>query len=93
MQMGDSMNVRNKWVQQIVDLQHEDGSWGRSEKLGFAVDWLKSQQDENGLWDMRSVVKDGIHFPLSDSWRKIEDRKRDCTTRVIRLIEKLEVTI
>ncbi len=63
-----------------------------SEKLGFVVDWLKKQQDENGLWDMGSAVKDGIHFPLSDSWRKIEDRKRDCTTRVIRLLDKLEVT-
>lgn len=60
------------------------------EKLGFAVDWLKSQQDENGLWDMDSSVKDGIHFPLSDSWRKIEDRKRDCTARVLQLLDKLE---
>lgn len=62
------------------------------EKLGFVVDWLKSQQDENGLWDMSSTVKDGIYFPLSDSWHKIEDRKRECTSRVIRLIDKLEVT-
>ncbi len=61
-------------------------------KLGFVVDWLKSQRDENGLWDMGSDVKDGIHFPLSDSWRKIEDRKRDCTSRVIRLLDKLEAT-
>jgi hypothetical protein len=60
-------------------------------KLRFAVDWLKNQQDENGLWDMGSVVKDGIHFPLSYSWRKVEDRKRDCTSRVIRLLDKLEV--
>ncbi len=62
------------------------------EKLGFVVDWLKSQQDENGLWDMSSTVKDGIYFPVSDSWLKIENRKRDCTSRVIRLIDKLEVT-
>ena len=61
------------------------------EKLGFAVDWLNSQQDKNGLWDMKSVVKDGIHFPLSDSWRNVEDRKRDCTSRVSRLLDKLEV--
>jgi hypothetical protein len=52
---------------------------------------LKNQQDENGLWDMGSVVKDGIYFPLSDSWRKVEDRKQDCTSRVVRLIDKLEV--
>ncbi|MDD4590645.1 MAG: hypothetical protein PHG06_09505 [Parabacteroides sp.] len=62
------------------------------EKLGFVVDWLKSQRDDNGQWDMGSDVKDGIHFPLSDSWRKIEDRKRDCTLRVTRFLDKLEAT-
>lgn len=61
------------------------------EKLGFVVDWLKSQQDDNGLWDMGSTVKDGIHFPLSDSWHKIEYRKKDCTSRVKRLLDKLEI--
>jgi hypothetical protein len=61
------------------------------EKLGFVVDWLKSQQDDNGLWDMGSTVKDGIHFPLSDSWHKTEYRKKDCTSRVKRLLDKLEI--
>lgn len=61
-----------------------------SEKLNFAVNWLKNQQDENGLWDMGPTVKDGIYYPLSDSWRKIEDRKRDCTSRVVRLLDKLK---
>lgn len=62
------------------------------EKLGFVVDWLKKQHDENRLWDMGSTAKDGIHFPLSDSWLKTEYRKRDCTSRVIRLLDKLECT-
>lgn len=124
----------NKWVQQILSFQQDDGSWGHfhtlsqptkkqpmttepeqfasrkasrylsamellsdyslaPEKLSFVVDWLKSQQDDNGLWDMGSTVKDGIHFPLSDSWHKTEDRKRDCTSRVLRLLDKLEITI
>jgi hypothetical protein len=59
-------------------------------KLGFVANWLKSQQDKNGQWDMGSIVKDGIHFPLSDSWRKAEDRKRDCTVRVSNLLQRLE---
>jgi hypothetical protein len=59
-------------------------------KLGFVVDWLKRQQDENGQWDMGAKVKDGVYFPLSDSWRKIEDRKRDCTERITNLLRKLE---
>lgn len=62
------------------------------EKLGFVGVWLKNQQDKSGLWDMSSIVKDGIYFPLSDSWQKTEDRKKDCTSRVIRLLDKLEVT-
>lgn len=62
-------------------------------KLSFVVDWLKNQQDENGLWDMSPTVKDGIYFPLSNSWLKTEDRKRDCTLRVRRLLDKLDKTI
>lgn len=50
-------------------------------KLGFVVDWLKRQRDENGQWDMGAKVKDGIHFPLSDLWRKIEDRKHAFTVK------------
>ncbi|GHV06052.1 hypothetical protein FACS1894217_04000 [Clostridia bacterium] len=59
------------------------------EKLGFVAAWLKNQQDQNGQWDMGSAVKDGIYFPLSDSWRKVDDRKRDCTIRVMKLLQKL----
>lgn len=61
-----------------------------SEKLGFAIEWLKSQQDKNGLWDMGPSANDGIHFPLSDSWRKPEDRKRDCTVSVKKLLDKMD---
>lgn len=60
-------------------------------KLGFAVEWLIKQRDENGQWDMGVKVKDNVYFPLSDSWRKPEDRKRDCTERITKLIRKLEV--
>ena len=58
-------------------------------KLGFVVKWLLANRDADGLWDMSAVVKDGIHFPLSDSWRKPEDRRRDCTERITRLIKRL----
>ena len=58
-------------------------------KLGFAVEWLLNNSDADGMWDMGAAVKDGVHFPLSDSWRKPEDRRRDCTTRITKLIERL----
>jgi hypothetical protein len=59
------------------------------EKLGFVVKWLLDNRDADGMWDMSAAVKDGIHFPLSDSWRKPEDRRCDCTTRITKLIERL----
>jgi len=59
-------------------------------KLGFVVKWLLDNRDADGMWDMGAAVKDGIHFPLSDSWRKPEDRKRDCTVRVEKLLKALE---
>ena len=61
-----------------------------SGKLGFVTNWLLENRDADGSWDMGAVVKDGIHFPLSESWRKSEDRRRDCTERIERLLKKLE---
>ena len=58
-------------------------------KLGFVVKWLLDNRDADGMWDMGAAVKDGIHFPLSDSWHKPEDRRRDCTARITKLIERL----
>ena len=49
------------------------------EKLSFVVDWLEDNSDNNGQWDLGIQSKDNIHFPLSDSWRKANDRINDCT--------------
>ncbi|NLM62032.1 MAG: hypothetical protein GX193_08145 [Clostridiales bacterium] len=59
------------------------------EKLKFAVDWICRYRDENGQWDLGPSVKDGVYFPLSDSWRKPEDRKRDCAFRINKLLKQL----
>ena len=58
-------------------------------KLDFVVKWLMENRGADGMWDMGAVVKDGIHFPLSESWRKPDDRKRDCTVRITKLLERL----
>lgn len=60
------------------------------EKLGFVVDWLEQFKDENGQWDMGAKAKDDVYFPLSDSWRKGEYRKEDCTYRITELLKKLK---
>lgn len=59
------------------------------EKLAFTVDWLNRNKDKNGQWDLGPKANDGVYFPLSDSWRKIEDRKADCTNRIAALLDKL----
>jgi hypothetical protein len=58
-------------------------------KLGFVAKWLSDNRSADGMWDMGAAVKDGIHFPISDSWRKPEDRRRDCTLRISKLIKML----
>ena len=59
------------------------------EKLRFAVQWLLSRRDENSEWDIGPAAKDGVHFPLSESWRRPEDRRRDCTARIEKLLKVL----
>lgn len=61
------------------------------EKLGFVVEWLENNRDENSQWDLGTKVKDHVYFPLSDSWRTAEYRKADCTTKVLSILEKLKV--
>lgn len=58
--------------------------------LHFASKWLYANQREEGNWDMGSEVKDGIYFPLSDNWKKKENRIADCTWRIRRQLDKLE---
>lgn len=61
--------------------------------LGFAIDWIMKNRDGNGEWDFGAKARDGVYFPVSDSWRKIEDRRRDCTARVRRLLDSLGVKL
>jgi hypothetical protein len=59
------------------------------EILGFVVEWLFENKGEDGYWDMGAMSKDGIYYPLSDSWRSAETRKKDCTIRIENLLAKL----
>ena len=59
-------------------------------KLQFVVDWLEEKKDKNGQWDFGNKAKDGIYFPLADSWRQDYFRKADCTERINDLLKLLE---
>lgn len=58
-------------------------------KLHFATQWLVDHRGDDGKWDMSAAAKDGVYFPLSDSWRKPEDRRNDCTLRIEKLLKAL----
>jgi hypothetical protein len=60
-------------------------------KLRFVVKWLKENMYTTNKWDMGKESKDGINFPLSDSWRDVNTRKDDCSYRIERLLNKLEI--
>lgn len=59
------------------------------DKINFVVEWINENKDNNGCWDLGATAKDGVNFPLSDSWRSIESRKIDCTLRIEKLLSKL----
>lgn len=58
------------------------------EKLSFAYEWLKTNQQADGTWDMGTAAKDGVYFPLSDRWDK-KARLADSTYRISKLLEQL----
>ncbi|MCL2084230.1 MAG: hypothetical protein FWH06_03105 [Oscillospiraceae bacterium] len=59
-------------------------------KLEFVADWLINNRNENGKWDMGSNVNDKVYFPLSNSWRRAENRETDCTYRIQKLISSIK---
>lgn len=69
------------------------GYGNAKESLSFVAEWLISNKDCDGYWDLGSSAKDGINFPLSDSWRSIQSRRNDCTIRIERLLEKLDMKV
>lgn len=59
-------------------------------QLAFATDYLLAHQEPDGCWDLSPAAKDGIALPLSDSWRKPEDRRRDCTDWISRILNTIQ---
>jgi hypothetical protein len=62
--------------------------WGSL--AGGAINWLWGQQETGGGWDFGPLARDGIHFPLSGSWRNPLDRKIDCSARLLGLMRRFD---
>lgn len=67
-------------------------TYGR-EKLTFVYEWLINNLEEDGLWHMGTSVKDGVVYPLSNSWRNSLNRKIDCTVRIMSLLKTIEPSV
>ena len=55
------------------------------------TDWIFNNISENELWDFSPTAKDGIHLPLSSSWRNPQNRIIDSTLFILKVLEKLRI--
>jgi hypothetical protein len=59
------------------------------DKLFFIREWFESNKSNDNEWDLGKCSKDNILLPLSDSWKKDEDRIKDCTFIMNKIMKKL----
>ncbi len=75
-----------RWLASLELLTRLFPAW-----LDFAresVEWLWAQRGDRGLWDLGPKSSFSVYLPLSDSWRRREDRIFDWTTRVLILLRQ-----
>ena len=51
-----------------------------------SIEWLWAQRNDQGLWDLGPRSPASVYLPLSDSWRRRQDRVYDWATRVLILL-------
>lgn len=61
-------------------------SWRRL--AGDAMHWLWTQRNDDGLWDFGPRVLWSNVLPLSDSWRRQQNRVLDHSTRALALLRR-----
>ena len=55
---------------------------------GELIDWLWSQQGDDGLWDLGPRAAGSHYLPLSPDWRTALNRKVDWSARVLLLLSR-----
>lgn len=55
-----------------------------------AINWIWTQRSEDGFWDVGRKIarKPYTCFPLSESWKRPENRKIDCSVEVMDLLSR-----
>lgn len=59
-------------------------------QLLFVKEWILKNKINDNEWDIGKESKDGIYFPLSDSWKLKEDRIKDCSYKINQLLKYFE---
>jgi hypothetical protein len=74
----------DRWLASVESLARLFPAWVRFARP--SVDWLWAQQNDQGFWDLGPRPPFSSYLPLSDSWRRTQDRVFDWTTRVLSLL-------
>jgi hypothetical protein len=72
-----------------IELLSKYKNYDCKKQLDFIKNWLNKNMINENEWDMGKEAKDGINFPLSDSWKKEENRIKDCTYRIKKLMNEI----
>lgn len=72
-----------------IELLAEQKYIKSNKQLRYIIPWLNKNQSIESTWDLGPSVKDGVHFPLSDSWRLSANRVHDCTNRINKLLDSI----
>jgi hypothetical protein len=52
------------------------------------LNWLWSQRNAAGLWDLGKGASHSDALPLSESWRRTENRVIDCSIKILSLMQR-----
>ena len=74
-----------RWLES-VEVLSGFRSWKRVAEEG--IQWLWDQHEVDNLWDCSPRRGRTPFFPLSASWRKRENRRNDCSTRILVLLRR-----
>ncbi len=75
----------DRWFTSLKLFSHFPGWRGFAENV---VHWLWTQRNHEGFWDFGPRASTSFYFPLSESWRKRQNRQYDHSTRVLALLRK-----
>lgn len=81
---GVKTEVVDRWLSSLALIHKSFPS--QAQLTQPAIDWLFAQQTGDGCWDFGPCPRTSCFLPLSESWRKSQNRRADWTTRVLSIL-------